>query len=143
MSLRYVLSELAAQAAGMVHTRAELFSLEAAEARARLFRFMGLGVAAAICLFMALLVASLTIALYFWPTEHRYLALWLLALLYAVVGGGLIWRLCVVLGSEPAPFSSLVQVLGEDAQALRRPAGAARAPDAGLETEPSTPEEAS
>lgn len=127
----------------MVHTRAELFSLEAAEARVRLFRFLGLGIAAAICLFVALLIASLTVALYFWPTEHRYLALCLLALAYAVIGGGLVWRLCVVLGSEPAPFSTLVQVLGEDAQALRGSTGAAQASGAGFETEPSTPEEAS
>ncbi len=113
----------------MAHTRFELFSLEAAEARALLFRRLGLALAAAACLFMALLVATLAIGLYFWPTEYRYLALGLLALAYAVAGGILAWRLCDGLARGPAPFSALVEVLGEDAEALRSGPARVQAPE--------------
>lgn len=122
----------------MAHTRFELFSLEAAEARADLFRRMGMALAAAACLFMALLVATLAIGLYFWPTEYRYLALGLLVLAYGVAGGVLIWRLCHGLAHGPAPFSALAEVLGEDAQALRREPARVPAP----RPEPGTSEEA-
>jgi len=119
----------------MAHTRFELFSLEAAEARAFLFRRLGLALAAAACLFMALLVATLAIGLYFWPTEYRYLALGLLALAYAVAGGILAWRLCDGLAHGPAPFSALVEVLGEDAEALRSGPARVQAPEPGASEE--------
>lgn len=140
MSLRRALSEVAAQLAAIAHTRLELFSLEAAEARAQFFRQLALALAAAVCLFMALLVATLALGLYFWPTEYRYLALGLLALAYVIVGGILAWRLCVALARGPAPFSVLAEVLGEDARALQRPDPAL---SGSAPAEPGTPEELS
>ena len=138
MSLRRALLDVAAHAAAMVHTRVELFSLEAAEARTILLRQLALALGAAACLFMALLIASLAIGLYFWPTEYRYVALGLLVLAYVVAGGLLAWRLCTALSRGPAPFSTLAEVLGEDARSLRR--GRELPPPS---PEPSTPEEAS
>uniref|UniRef100_UPI00333F396A phage holin family protein n=1 Tax=Castellaniella defragrans TaxID=75697 RepID=UPI00333F396A len=137
MSLRRALLDLAAHAAAMAHTRFELFSLEAAEARSALFRHLALALVAAACLFMALLVATLGVVLYFWPTEYRNLALGLLALGYAVIGGILAWRLYTSLAHGAAPFAALAEVLGEDAQALRREPARVPAP------EPGTSEEAS
>lgn len=140
MTLRHALSEVAAQVAAIVHTRFELLSLEAAEARALLFRQLALALVAAACLFMALLVATLAFGLYFWPTEYRYLALVLLALAYAVAGGILAWRLCAAFTRGPAPFSVLVEVLGEDARAMQRRDPALTKP---ASPEPGTPEELS
>lgn len=121
MSLRQVLSDLGASVLEMANTRLELLSLEAAQARELLFRLAGLAVAAAVCLFMALLVASLGVVLYFWPTEYRNLALALLALGYAVIGLGLCWRLRVILMRGVAPFQASCEVLRADARALREP----------------------
>ena len=121
MSLRQVLSDLGASVIEMACTRLELLSLEAAQARQLLFRLAGLAVAAALCLFMALLVASLGIVLVFWPTEYRNLALALLALGYAVIGLALLWRLRVILLHGAAPFEATREVLKADAQSLREP----------------------
>lgn len=121
MSLRQVLSDLGASVLDIANTRLELLSLEAAQARQLLFRLAGLAAAAALCLFMALLVASLGLVLYFWPTEYRNLALALLALGYAVIGVALIWRLRVILLHGAAPFEATCEVLKADAQSLRAP----------------------
>lgn len=121
MSLRQALTELGANVLTMANTRLALFSLEAAEARQTLFHMAALAVAAALCLFLAVLIATLSIALYFWPTEYRFVALGLLTLGYAVIGLGLCWRLRGQFERASAPFAATVAVLGEDAQALRRP----------------------
>lgn len=130
MSLRQTLADLAASVLAMAHTRLALFSLEAAEARQTLFQMAALAVAAALCLFLAVLIATLSVALYFWPTEYRFLALGLLALGYALIGVGLCWRLRTRLQHDAAPFAATVAVLGEDAQSLRRPSPAQSADEA-------------
>lgn len=130
MSLRQTFSDLASSVVAMAHTRLALFSLEAAEARQRLFQMAALAAAAALCLFLAVLVATLTVALYFWPTEYRFLALGLLTLGYALIGLGLCWRLHTQLRHGDAPFAATVAVLCEDAQVLRRPSPARSADEA-------------
>lgn len=137
MSLRQAFAELGANLLAMANTRLALFSLEAAEARQTLFQLAMLTAAAMMFLFLAVLVATLSIALYFWPTEYRFVALGLLALVYAVIGLGLCWRLHTRLVYGPAPFAATVAVLGEDAQALRRPvrpADSGNSDDAAIET---------
>ena len=62
---------------------------------------------------------SLILALMFWPTEYRFLALGLLALLYAVLGAGLAGWLIHRLKRDPDPFSVMVEVLREDEAGLR------------------------
>lgn len=121
MSLRQTLTDLASSVLAMAHTRLALFSLEAAEARQTLFQMAALAVAAALCLFLAVLIATLSVVLYFWPTEYRFLALGLLTLGYAVIGLGLCWRLRTYLRHGAAPFAATVAVLGEDVLILRRP----------------------
>jgi uncharacterized membrane protein YqjE len=122
-----VLGDLAAQLAALAHTRLELFSLEAAEARDRLLCRLALLLTAAIFLLLALLVATATFALYVWPGENRYLALGLLALGYAVIGAILAAWLWRRLRQDPPPFAVTAEVLAEDARALR-PGPAAQAP---------------
>ena len=62
-----------------MRTRLELLALEAADEKARLLKLLGLAFAALLFLTLAVLVATITIAVAFWPTEDRYLALGLLA----------------------------------------------------------------
>ncbi len=122
-ALGRALVDLAAQSAALIGTRLELFSLEARDARDRLLCRLALLLASAIFLLLALLVATLAIALAYWPTEHRFLALGLLALLYAVLGialaGCLVWRA----RRDPDPFAVTIDVLREDAQSLGRGVG--------------------
>ncbi|MFV0284341.1 MAG: phage holin family protein [Castellaniella sp.] len=111
-------SDLAAHLAALAGTRLELFGLEARDAGDRLLCRLAVLLAAVVFLVLALLVATLTLALVFWPTEYRFLALGLLVLLYAVLGVGLAGWLIHRLKHDPAPFSVTVEVLREDAQAL-------------------------
>ena len=121
------LSDLAAQLAALLGTRLELFGLEARDIGDRLLCRLAALLAAAVFLLLALLVASLTVALIFWPTEYRFWALGLLAVFYAVLGGGLACWLVGRLRRDPDPFAVTVDVLRADAQAL----GVGIASDAG------------
>ena len=112
-------SDLAAQLAALAGTRLELFGLEAQDAGDRLLCRLAALLAAAIFLLLALLVATLALALMFWPTEYRFLALGLLALLYAVLGAGLAGWLVHRLKRDPDPFSVTAEVLREDEAGLR------------------------
>lgn len=118
MSLRRQLGMIAASLAAMLRTRLELFGLELAEVRGRLFQAIGLAFAAAIFLTLALLVFSLLVAVWFWATEYRYLALGLLALFYAVLGVWLLLSARRQLDAISQPFAATIQELGRDADAL-------------------------
>ncbi len=111
-------SDLAAQLAALGGTRLELFGLEARDAGERLLGRLAALLAAAVFLLLALLVATLALALYFWPTEYRFLALGLLALLYAALGAGLACWLVRRLRQDPDPFAVTAEVLREDVRAL-------------------------
>ena len=111
-------SDLAAQSAALLATRLELFGLEARDIGDRLVCRLAVLLAAVVLLLLALLVATLTVALMFWPTEYRFWALGLLALLYAVLGGALACWLVRRLRLDPDPFAVTAEVLRADAQAL-------------------------
>ncbi|MGB6009465.1 phage holin family protein [Castellaniella sp.] len=117
-ALGRAVADLAAHSTALLGTRLELLGLEAQDARDRLLGRLALLLAAAVFLLLALLVATLTLALYFWPTDHRFLALWLLALGYAVVGVVLIVVLCRRLRQDPALFAVTADVLRQDARAF-------------------------
>src|SRR5690606_20979990 len=94
------------------------------EQKSQLISMLGMAFGALLFLTLAVLVFSLTVALFFWPTEHRYLALSLLALFYAVVGGGLFWCVRSKLLFSPMPFSGTIDELRRDlalAERLREP----------------------
>ncbi len=120
MALRQSAGQLASTLASIVGTRLELFSLELAEQRVRLIKVMCLTLGAVVCLVLALLVVSLLVALYFWPTEHRYLALGLLALLYLLVGLGLFGWVRKELCANPVPFEATLDELQRDLALVNR-----------------------
>jgi len=114
MTLRHTAGELADTLLSTVRTRIELFSLEAADQKARLLRLLALLCATLFFLAMAVLVLSLTVALYFWPTPHRFLALWLLVLLYLILGAVFFCVLRHSMRASPAPFSGTLEELRRD-----------------------------
>jgi uncharacterized membrane protein YqjE len=134
MSLRRSLGGLPASLLGLARTRLELFSLEAAEEKSRLIVLLGLAAAALLCLTLALLVFTAAVAVAFWPTEHRYLALACLGGLYAVIGLALLYKVRREL-ARPAPFAATLDVLERDVAALER-AGRSDAGRADPATEP-------
>jgi len=120
MSLRASLSSVASSLLGLTRTRLELFSLEAAEEKSRLFKLLGMAFGALLFVTLAVLVFTITIAVAFWPTENRYVALGLLAAIYAVIGIGLLLSVRRHLVHGPAPFSATIEELGRDAELLSR-----------------------
>lgn len=112
------LADLASQAATVLATRLELFGLEALQARDRLLWRLAVLLMAVFLMMLALLVATLAFALSVWPSEHRTLALGLLALGYGVLGGGLLVWLWVRFRRDSEPFAVTTDVLKADARAL-------------------------
>ena len=88
MGLRKSVFGVASSLVGLLRTRLELLTLEAADEKARLLKVLGMAFAALLFLTLAVLVFTVTVAVLFWPTEDRYLALGLLAAFYGIVGIG-------------------------------------------------------
>jgi len=105
---------------GLLSTRLELFALEAAEEKSRLIKLLGLAFAALLFITLAMLVFSVTIAVAFWPTENRYMALGLLAACYALIGIVSLWAVRRQLLFGPTPFAATIEELGRDADMLSR-----------------------
>ena len=120
MGLRKSVFGVASGLVGLLRTRLELLALEAADEKARLLKLLGMAFAALLFLTLAVLVFTVSIAVAFWPTENRYLALGLLAGLYAVLGVGLLVAVRQALLYGPPPFSATLEELGRDAELLER-----------------------
>ena len=76
--------------------------------------------AALLFLTLAVLVFTVTVAVLFWPTEDRYLALGLLAAFYGIVGIGLLLAVRHALVYGAPPFAATLEELGRDAELLDR-----------------------
>lgn len=120
MGLRKSVFGVASSLVGLVRTRLELLALEAADEKARLLKLLGMAFAALLFLTLAVLVATISIAVAFWPTEDRYLALGLLAAFYGVVGVVLLLVVRHGLVYGAAPFAATLEELSRDAELLER-----------------------
>lgn len=114
MTIRHSIGQVASDLTAILQTRAELFSVELAAQRARFFSLLGLFVIAIIFLMLALVVVSILVVSFFWPGEFRYWAIGSLALLYAMIGFCLTWRLVHRLKTEALPFEFTRQELSKD-----------------------------
>ncbi len=120
MALRQNVGELACTLLSVVRTRLELFALEAGDQKSRLVAILGYAFGALLFLTLAVLVFSIAVALYFWPSDQRYLALGLLALIYCCLG---IWMFLVVrhkLLRAPTPFAATLDELRRDLALIER-----------------------
>ncbi len=120
MGLRKSVFGVASSLVGLMRTRLELLALEAADEKARLLKVLGLAFAALLFLTLAVLVATIAIAVAFWPTEDRYLALGLLAGFYGIAGVVLLLVVRHGLVYGPTPFSATLEELGRDAELFER-----------------------
>ncbi|MVW70853.1 phage holin family protein [Bordetella sp. 15P40C-2] len=120
MGLRTSVTGVASSLIGLLRTRLELLALEAAEEKTRLVKVLGMAFAALLFVTLAVLVFTVMVAVAFWPTENRYMALGVLAAVYAVLGIGLLLALRRQLLFGPVPFAATIEELGRDADLLAR-----------------------
>jgi len=120
MGLRKSVFGIASSLVGLLRTRLELLALEAADEKARLLKLLGMAFAALLFLTLAVLVFTVTVAVAFWPTEDRYLALGLLAAFYGIIGVVLLLMLRHGLVYGAPPFSATLEELARDAELLDR-----------------------
>jgi len=101
--------------AGM-ENRIELFLVELREERFRVFEVLGLGIAAAVLGFMALLTITVTVVVIFWDTA-RVPVLVALSVVYSVAATGVFYWLKVRL-RDWSSFSATLTELKKDRACL-------------------------
>ena len=114
MALRQSVGELAATLMSIGRTRFELFALEASVQKSHLVQVIGLVFGALLFCTLAVLVFSIAVALYFWPSDYRYTALFVLALVYAVLGLIMFLLMRSALRRASTPFSATLEELQRD-----------------------------
>jgi uncharacterized membrane protein YqjE len=118
MSIREHLSIVASDFVAILRTRVELIGAELAEQKHRLFSFAILLLAAAVFLLLAVVLGSFLFVAFFWNTDYRLWAIAALATVYALIGIGLIWRVCYRLKTEPSPFAASIEEFHRDLAVL-------------------------
>lgn len=127
MALRRSVGELAATLLSIARTRFELFALEAAEQKSQLIQLIGFVLGALLFFTLAVLVFSIAVALYFWPSDYRYPALFVLALVYAVLGIVLVLLMRRTLTRASPPFAATLEELQHDIDLVEGLAGSDKA----------------
>lgn len=120
MALRQSVGELAATLLSMIRTRLELFALEASGQKSQMIRIVSLTFGVVLFATMAALVFSIGIVLYFWPSEYRYVAMFVLAGFYAILGLILFITLRRMVTHASVPFSATLEELRRDIALLER-----------------------
>lgn len=111
-------ANVGARAIGLVGTRLELAGVELAEARVRLVESLLLLGAALGFALLTLIVVTFGIVAWFWD-DGRFIAITVLAVVYAAVAGVLWLRFRTLGRTAPALFDSTVAALRADSAALR------------------------
>ena len=120
MSLRQRVGDLSSTAISIVRTPPELFALEAGQQKSGLLTLLAMLFGALLFSTLALLIFSLLIALFFWPTEYRYWAIGILIVVYAGLAAVLVLTIMNRLNKGPMPFAATIEELGKDIQMLER-----------------------
>lgn len=124
MALRRSVGNLAAGLLSMASTRLELFALEASEQKSRLLVTLALGCGVVIFATLALVVFSVGVMLYYWPSGYRYVAMFVLALLYALTAVVLVLLIRRRLVRGGMPFAATLEELRQDVLLVERLRGA-------------------
>ena len=111
-------ANVGARAIGLVGTRLELAGVELAEARARLVQSLLLVAAALGFALLTLIVLTFGIVAWFWD-DGRFVAIAVLAVLYAGAAGVLWLRFRTLGRTAPALFDATLAALRADSAALR------------------------
>jgi uncharacterized membrane protein YqjE len=120
MALRQAVGGLTATFLSILRTRFELFVLEASEQKANVLVVAGLAFGALLFFTLAILVFTATVAVYFWPTDDRYVALAILAFVYLVLGIGMVVAARSKLVNGPRPFEATLEELRRDIELVER-----------------------
>lgn len=120
-SISESLRELAASLVAIGRTRLELFSIELDEQKDALVKAGILGAVALLCVVMAAAVFTAFIAVIFWDTPYRLLAVGLLGLAWLVAGLLCVWAMLRSLRSVRSPFAQTLAELERDYEVLTSP----------------------
>jgi uncharacterized membrane protein YqjE len=118
-TLRGALAKLADAMLGLLRTRLELAAVEYTEERDRIARQLILLLVGLGCLLFGLFFVAFAAIAYFWDT-HRIIAILGVAVLFVVIGAGLLWRRAEVSNTAPVPFGASIAELEKDRAALGR-----------------------
>ena len=113
------LRDLAGTFVALVETRIEIFASEIDEERTRLARVLVLGVVAAFCLGLAVVLLVLLVAVIFWDI-NRLLAIGVIAALFALGALGALLALRSALMQRPKFLSATLAELRRDGKELER-----------------------
>jgi uncharacterized membrane protein YqjE len=120
------LARLAGRVTETLQMRLELASLELVDARNRLVLTLVASLAAVLLLGGALLALTAWLAVALWPTLGAAVLGWI-ALVYALSGAGVIWRLRAQLRGDPPLLADTLAELRRDAAFVRGQATVAAA----------------
>lgn len=112
------LRRVAGSALSMLHSRVELASIELGEAGRRVFTTLLTALFAVLLLLVALVLASVWMVMLLWPVLGAA-ALGVFALVYLVLGVGLLWWVQLRFDAQPPLFESTMSELRSDAAMLR------------------------
>jgi uncharacterized membrane protein YqjE len=102
----------------LLQTRLELFGIELAEEKERLFAVLFLGLAALILGLMALIGLTALIAVVFWDT-YRWQMLTAITIVYALAALVCAWRARIGLRNAPLVFEATLEQFEKDREMFR------------------------
>jgi uncharacterized membrane protein YqjE len=108
---------LSTVAASLLLSRAEFASLELAQTRAQLIRWLLLASLGAVSTLLALIAASALLTVALWP-RYGWITLAVLAALYAIGAAWLFRRLSAEMAAAPPVLSETLRELSNDRDAL-------------------------
>jgi uncharacterized membrane protein YqjE len=117
--LRGALNRIATHAMTLAHTRIALAGVELAEERDRVKTTLMLAIVGVVFGAFALMAATLLIVAAFWDS-HRLSAIAAVALIYAAIAAGALWRAAAIRRAAPAPFAATLAELDKDREQLKR-----------------------
>ena len=110
---------LSADVLQALSTRVELFGLELQQAKDDLPRLLALWIVGLLALMFAFALLTLFVVVVVWDTPYRDWVMLALCLIYATVGGVVLWRVRQQLrGGGLNPFAATLEELQRDVQSL-------------------------
>lgn len=120
-SIATALRSLSASLVAVGRTRLELFGVEFSEQKANAMRAGILAAVGLLCIAMAAAVLTAFVAVIFWETEYRLLAVGLLGLAWLIAGGLCLWSVMRSVENVKHPFALTLAELERDYEVLTSP----------------------
>jgi uncharacterized membrane protein YqjE len=118
-TLRGALARMVDALLGLARTRLELAAVEYTEERRRVTQQIALLLVGLGCLLFALFFAATLVVVYFWDS-YRFAAIIGVILIFAALGGALLWRRAELSNAAPVPFAASVAEIEKDRAAIAR-----------------------